>query len=67
MWSQFEASANEDETLGNSFCTVGLFKISNEEKVKKNSENRMRILLFTPFVRPISERQKSECGRCDAK
>lgn len=33
MWNQFEASSAEDETIGNSFSTVGLFKISNEEKV----------------------------------
>lgn len=33
MWNKFEASSSEDETVGNSFFTVGLFKISNEEKV----------------------------------
>lgn len=35
MWNIFEASINDDETLGNSFFTNGLFKISNEQKVKK--------------------------------
>lgn len=38
-WNKFEPSENEDETLGNSFFTVGLFKISNSEQVR-------RILLF---------------------
>lgn len=33
MWNKFEASSSEDETVGNSFFTVGLFKISNEEEV----------------------------------
>lgn len=33
MWNKFEASSNEDETLGNSFFTNGLFKISNENEV----------------------------------
>lgn len=33
MWNKIEESSNEDETLGNSFFTNGLFKISNEEKV----------------------------------
>lgn len=33
MWNKFEASSNEDETLGNSFFTNGLFKISNENQV----------------------------------
>lgn len=34
MWTKLEESANEDETLGNSFYTNGLFKITNEEKVR---------------------------------
>lgn len=33
MWNQFEASASEDETLGSSFYSNGLFKIKNEELV----------------------------------
>lgn len=33
MWNKIEESSSEDETLGNSFFTNGLFKISNEEKV----------------------------------
>lgn len=32
MWNKFEPSSNEDETLGNSFYTAGLFKISNDEQ-----------------------------------
>ncbi|CAG9801568.1 unnamed protein product [Chironomus riparius] len=32
MWNKFEASSNEDETLGDSFFTNGLFKISNENE-----------------------------------
>lgn len=37
MWNKFEPSVNEDETLGNSFYTAGLFKITNEEKVREVS------------------------------
>ena len=33
MWNKFEASSIEDETLGSSFYTNGLFKISNDEEV----------------------------------
>lgn len=33
MWNKFEATSNEDETLGSSFFTNGLLKISNEKKV----------------------------------
>lgn len=33
MWNRVEASSVEEETLGNSFLTNGLFKISNEEQV----------------------------------
>ncbi|XP_070501724.1 kinetochore-associated protein 1 [Chironomus tepperi] len=36
MWNKFDASSNEDETLGNSFFTNGLFKISNENKSDKD-------------------------------
>jgi len=35
MWNKFEASCNEDDTLGGSFFTNGIFKIFNEEEVKK--------------------------------
>lgn len=34
MWNRIEESSTEDETLGSSFFTNGLFKISNDEKVK---------------------------------
>lgn len=35
MWNKFEASSNEDETVANSFLTAGLFKILNEDEVRK--------------------------------
>lgn len=35
MWNRIDESSSEDETLGSSFFTNGLFKISNEEKVRK--------------------------------
>lgn len=34
-WNKFEPSGNDDETMGNSFFTVGLFKISNSEQVRE--------------------------------
>ena len=33
MWNKFEASSNEDVTIGDSFFTNGLFKISCENEV----------------------------------
>lgn len=46
MWNKFEASSIEDETLGSSFYTNGLFKISNDEEV---------IFQNNPFVVCLTE------------
>ncbi|XP_017846001.1 uncharacterized protein LOC108602401 [Drosophila busckii] len=35
MWSNFEASAIEDETISNAFSSRSIFKISSEEPVKE--------------------------------
>nr|XP_017007775.2 uncharacterized protein LOC108064669 [Drosophila takahashii] len=35
MWSNFEASALEDETISNVFSSRGIFQISSEEEVNK--------------------------------
>jgi hypothetical protein len=50
MWNKFEASSTDDETLGNSFYTNGLFKISNEVKVTSDPFVFNSFLhLFAPF------------------
>jgi hypothetical protein len=49
MWNQFEASSNEDETLGGSFFTNGLFKISNEQIVRKFQLQKKKRSLFSIF------------------
>jgi len=33
MWSNFEASSLEDETISNIFSSRGIFQISSEEEV----------------------------------
>lgn len=33
MWSNFESTSIEDETVNNEFSTNGLFKISSDETV----------------------------------
>lgn len=64
MWNKIEESSNEDETLGNSFFTNGLFKISNEEKVnKKYFVSFCAAIQFHPF----SEHQKSQNQRKPTK
>lgn len=44
MWNRIEESSTEDETLGSSFFTNGLFKISNDEKVKEDKFAKIKIL-----------------------
>lgn len=53
MWNKFEESSNEDETLGNSFFTNGLFKISNENEV---IQFKMHVFCRKYLSKFISER-----------
>lgn len=63
-WNQFELSENEDETLGNSFFTVGLFKVSNNEKVRLFCSLFQFDMKAFPFV---LEHQQPSCHSMLAK
>lgn len=50
MWNRIEESSTEDETLGSSFFTNGLFKISNDEEVRDKFEGRRKKMFLNEIL-----------------